>query len=467
MRLNTTVNGEARQVDDVWEGESLLYVLRERLGLPGSKNACEQGECGSCTVYLDGVTVCACLVAAGQAEGREVRTVEGLAGRADARRDPAGLHRCRRGAVRLLHARPDRGHPRPARAAVRTPRWPRSARRWPATCAGAPATSRSSRRSRRPPRPGPGRERRMIVLEGGHVATVDAAGTEYPSGHVVIDGNALVAVGPGPAPDELRDGAQRVDATGCLVTPGPGEHPPPPLPVADPRVRRGQHPVRLADRAVPDLGPAGRRRGARRRLGQPGLAGAVRVQHQHRPPLRVSRNAADLLDATIEAALEIGVRFHPCRGSMDLGSVRRRAAAGRGGRGPGGDPDRHRGGHRPLARPVAGGDDPDRGGALLAVLGDRRADARGRRAGPRQGRPAAHPPRRDAGRGGVLPADLWAIAGRVPGRAGLAGPGRVAGALRAPVRCGDRQPGRHRHRGGALPDVQRPARAPAAPGCAT
>jgi carbon-monoxide dehydrogenase small subunit len=79
MRVNVTVNGEARQVDDVWEGESLLYVLRERLGLPGSKNACEQGECGSCTVYLDSTPVCACLVAAGQAEGREVRTVEGLA----------------------------------------------------------------------------------------------------------------------------------------------------------------------------------------------------------------------------------------------------------------------------------------------------------------------------------------------------------------------------------------------------
>ncbi|ROS39519.1 (2Fe-2S)-binding protein [Amycolatopsis thermoflava] len=79
MRVNVTVNGEARQADDVWEGESLLYLLRERLGLPGSKNACEQGECGSCTVYLDGTPVCACLVAAGQAEGREVRTVEGLA----------------------------------------------------------------------------------------------------------------------------------------------------------------------------------------------------------------------------------------------------------------------------------------------------------------------------------------------------------------------------------------------------
>lgn len=79
MRLNLTVNGERRRADDVWEGESLLYVLRERLGLPGSKNACEQGECGSCTVYLDEVPACACLVAAGQAEDREVRTVEGLA----------------------------------------------------------------------------------------------------------------------------------------------------------------------------------------------------------------------------------------------------------------------------------------------------------------------------------------------------------------------------------------------------
>jgi aerobic carbon-monoxide dehydrogenase small subunit len=78
MRVTCTVNGEPRHADDVWPGESLLFVLRERLGLPGSKNACEQGECGSCTVYLDGEPVCACLVAAGQAEGREVVTVEGL-----------------------------------------------------------------------------------------------------------------------------------------------------------------------------------------------------------------------------------------------------------------------------------------------------------------------------------------------------------------------------------------------------
>ena len=79
MRITTTVNGTEQEVDDVWPGESLLYVLRERMGLPGSKNACEQGECGSCTVYLDGEPVCACLVAAGQAIGREVTTVEGLA----------------------------------------------------------------------------------------------------------------------------------------------------------------------------------------------------------------------------------------------------------------------------------------------------------------------------------------------------------------------------------------------------
>jgi aerobic carbon-monoxide dehydrogenase small subunit len=79
VRVTATVNGVRHQADDVWPGESLLFVLRERMGLPGSKNACEQGECGSCTVYLDGVPVCACLVAAGQAEGCEIVTVEGLA----------------------------------------------------------------------------------------------------------------------------------------------------------------------------------------------------------------------------------------------------------------------------------------------------------------------------------------------------------------------------------------------------
>jgi aerobic carbon-monoxide dehydrogenase small subunit len=78
MRVALTVNGEPHEAE-VWEGESLLFALRERLGLPGSKNACEQGECGSCSVLLDGRLVCSCLVLAAQADGHDVVTVEGLA----------------------------------------------------------------------------------------------------------------------------------------------------------------------------------------------------------------------------------------------------------------------------------------------------------------------------------------------------------------------------------------------------
>ena len=79
MKVELIVNGERREAD-VWAGESLLTTLRDRLDLPGSKNACEQGECGSCSVLLDGELVCACLVLAVQAEGHELVTVEGLAG---------------------------------------------------------------------------------------------------------------------------------------------------------------------------------------------------------------------------------------------------------------------------------------------------------------------------------------------------------------------------------------------------
>jgi carbon-monoxide dehydrogenase small subunit len=78
MRIVVTVNGDPVE-SDVWEGESLLFALRERMGFPGSKNACEQGECGSCSVLLDGSLVCACLVLAAQADGHDVLTVEGLA----------------------------------------------------------------------------------------------------------------------------------------------------------------------------------------------------------------------------------------------------------------------------------------------------------------------------------------------------------------------------------------------------
>ncbi|MDX6474739.1 MAG: aerobic carbon-monoxide dehydrogenase small subunit [Gaiellaceae bacterium] len=84
MRVSLTINGEQHEAD-CWEGESLLFALREKLGFPGAKNACEQGECGSCSVLLDGTLVCACLVLAAQADGHEVTTVEGLA-------DGDGLH---------------------------------------------------------------------------------------------------------------------------------------------------------------------------------------------------------------------------------------------------------------------------------------------------------------------------------------------------------------------------------------
>ena len=85
MRISLTINGEPFEAD-CWEGESLLFALREKLGFPGSKNACEKGECGSCSVLLDGQLVCACLVLAAQADGHEVVTVEGLS-------DDGNLHR--------------------------------------------------------------------------------------------------------------------------------------------------------------------------------------------------------------------------------------------------------------------------------------------------------------------------------------------------------------------------------------
>lgn len=75
---NLTINGQVHEVQDAWIGESLLYVLRERLGLPGSKGACEQGECGSCTVFIDSKAVCSCLVLAASAIESEIATVEGL-----------------------------------------------------------------------------------------------------------------------------------------------------------------------------------------------------------------------------------------------------------------------------------------------------------------------------------------------------------------------------------------------------
>ena len=91
MKIAVTINGQRREAD-VWGGDSLLTALRDAFGLPGSKNACEQGECGSCSVLLDGELVCACLVLAAQADGHAVTTVEGLA-------DGDELHRVQRAFV--------------------------------------------------------------------------------------------------------------------------------------------------------------------------------------------------------------------------------------------------------------------------------------------------------------------------------------------------------------------------------
>ena len=149
----------------MWEGESLLFVLRERLALPGSKNACEQGECGSCTVLLDDVPVCACLVAAGQAADREIVTVEGLAGR----QIPVavdGLHPVQQafidaGAVQCGFCTPGlimQTHRFAAELLGRPTQCPRtrtSGRRWQATSAGARGTRRSWTPSGWPPRAWP------------------------------------------------------------------------------------------------------------------------------------------------------------------------------------------------------------------------------------------------------------------------------------------------------------------------
>ena len=159
----------------------------------------------------------------------------------------------------------------------------------------------------------------MIVLEGGHVATVDAAGTEHPSGHVVLDGATIVAVGPGPAPAHFRDGAQLLDTTGCLVTPG--------------LVNTHHHLYQWLTRGfgadstlfgwLTELYPIWARidadavhAAASANLGWLALSGcSTSTDHHYVFP----HAGGDLLEATISAAQEIGVRFHPCRGSMDLG----------------------------------------------------------------------------------------------------------------------------------------------------
>src|SRR5215831_7639553 len=340
MRITCTVNGQPQQADDVWEGESLLYVLRERLGFPGSKNACEQGECGSCTVYLDGVLACSCLVAAGQAQGRDVRTVEGLrsgtvcpasrrpsprAARARACvrrrsvRHPAGIPRGGRGPVRLLHAGAAGRRARPHRAAGRSERRgdPRGAGRQPVPV----HRLRKDHGSGQAGRAAGERELTMdttIVLNGCAVVTMDGRRTEHANGHVIVEDGRISAVAAGPAPRDLP-GARYVDATGCLATPG--------------LVNTHHHLYQWASRGLAvdstlfgwltELYPVWGRidaeivfAAARGGLAWLATTGCTTTTDHH---YVFPHGGGDVLTAEIDAAREVGLRFHPTRGSMDLG----------------------------------------------------------------------------------------------------------------------------------------------------
>ncbi len=103
------VNGSPHEVADAWVGESLLYVLRERLGLLGSKGACEQGECGSCSVLIDDELVCSCLVLAASAVGQAIVTIEGIAPHGSPSDVQRAFVECGADPVWVLHARPDHG----------------------------------------------------------------------------------------------------------------------------------------------------------------------------------------------------------------------------------------------------------------------------------------------------------------------------------------------------------------------
>ena len=420
MRLTCTINGEPREVDGLWEGESLLYVLRERLQLPGSKNACEQGECGSCSVYLDGVLVCSCLVAAGQAEGREVVTVEGLAARGRAAPGPGGVPRGGRGAVRVLHAGADRRDARPAgaQAVAVGCRDPRGAGRQPVPLHGL----------REDPRRGPAGGFARMIIEGCAVATV--SGAVYRDGHVVIEGNRITAVGPGPARGGEGDADRRVRVPRHARA---DQLPPPPLPARDARAGAAGDAVRVAGRAVPGVGADRRARRARRGARRARGAAAVGLHDRLGPSLRLPARRGDLLAVEVEAARELGIRFHPCRGAMDLGVSHGRAAAGLAW-----SRTATRSSPRTTTRWTRF-HDPSPGSMCRIALAPcspfsvtrelmaETADVR-----PRARRAAAHAHGRDGRGGGVLPRAVRRAAGRVPRGARVARRRRLARALRAP-----------------------------------
>ena len=349
-------------------------MLRERLALPGSKNACEQGECGSCSVYLDGELVCSCLVLAGQAEGREIVTVEGLAGEDELH--PVQEAFLEAGAVQCGFCTPGlivATHDLLARNASPSDPEIREA------LAGNLCRCTGYEKILDAVRLAASRRMSRLVIEGCAIATVDAEGTEHADGHIVIRHGWIDAVGPGPAPRRRGEDEVRIDGRGRLATPG--------------LVNCHHHLYQWATRGLAqqatlfewlqELYPVWAHVDAEieRAAARAGLAALARSgcstasDHHYLFP----RDAGDLLEVEIEAAREIGLRFHPCRGSMDLG----RSA---GGLPPDevtedrdADPRRLRGGDRPLPRHLAGRDAADRARPVLAVLGHRGADARRRR----------------------------------------------------------------------------------------
>ena len=319
MRLTCTINGEPREVDGLWEGESLLHVLRERLGLPGAKNACEQGECGSCSVYLDGALVCSCLVLAGQAEGREIVTVEGLAPEGELSTVQEAFLAA--GAVQcgfctpglivatddLLERNPDAGRRGDPRGAGRQPVPLHGLREDPRRGPGGaqrddPARDRGLRDRDR-------RRRRHRARATGTSSSATASSTRSA-----------------PAPRRRADGDEvRIDGRGMLATPG--------------LVNCHHHLYQWATRGLAQdntlfewlqalypvwahVDAAIEHAAARAGLAALARSGCTTATDHH---YLFPRDAGDLLEVEIEAARELGLRFHPCRGSMDLGRSPRAA----------------------------------------------------------------------------------------------------------------------------------------------
>ena len=279
MRVQLRVNGVDRIADDVWPGESLMFTLRERLGLPGTKNACEQGECGSCTVLVDGLPVCCCLIAAPQAIGCDVVTVEGLA-EGDGL-DPVQEAFVEAGAVQCGFCTPGlvvavkdlvTRNPTATDGEIREALAGNLCR-----CTGYEKILDAVRSAAGRVPTGP------LVIDRAAIATVDPAGEEYAADHVIVNDGRIIAVSAVPRPPWKGPAWSTI---GLPAHPRARQHAPSPLPVG--RAGYSQDSTLRWLTESTRCGPhhrAGRRRGRR---GRAGLAREVGLHDHHRPPLPVS-----------------------------------------------------------------------------------------------------------------------------------------------------------------------------------